>query len=155
MSPRVLSRKGLHAPQPKRVAPDPCDVTPRALSFSEPLAPLRVRSTKAELRTLADWAAQEHPITVCEPYYGYDAMGRKRGRPRKPKLKLVRSVGRPRLGEEMLTAAEKQRRYRDRRRNLRLVAGVTRVHFTPRLQAWMSANLKEETLLLCNMRRAA
>jgi hypothetical protein len=116
----------------------------------------RLRVSKDELRKQAGAAlATEHPITVCPTYYGYDPMKRRRGRPRKPKLRLIRSNGRPRLGTEALPAAVRAQRYRDKKKALRLVAGVTRVHFTPRLQAWMWAHLNAETLALCNMRKAA
>ena len=87
----------------------------------------------------------EWPVTICPPYYGHEA--RPPGRPRLNKVKVPKRVGRPRVEpSRVLDAAERQQRRYAKKKHLRLVAAGERVHFTPRLAAWMRNNLKTETL---------
>jgi hypothetical protein len=113
-------------------------------------------SPRHALRNATDIAVEKFlseggAISVLPTYYGYNAMERKRGRPRKPKFKLVRSFGRPCIGDQRMKNSEKQKRYRDKRNYLAAVEACVQVaHLCllqgatgrdPHLQAWMCAQL--------------
>jgi hypothetical protein len=106
---------------------------------------------KAQLRQEADAAMDQRCVIYHETYYGFDpSQKRKPGRPRSNLIQLKRPVGRPPLGKERMTPAEKQRRYRLRKEQRSRV-----LLLTPRLQKWMQRNLRAETLALFNLRKAA